>query len=121
MVIRVKRAYEEASPADGRRVLVDRLWPRGVRKENARVDAWVREVAPSGELRKWFGHDPGRWEEFKRRYFKELETHREHVEDLCQQLRSDTVTLLYGAKDAEHNNAIALREYLTRRRKWRTD
>jgi uncharacterized protein YeaO (DUF488 family) len=120
MTIRVKRAYEAPSREDGERILVDRLWPRGVRKDKARVDAWVRDVAPSSQLRKWFGHDPDRWDEFKRRYFRELDAHKERIEALRRQLRGQIVTLLYGTKDTEHNNAAALRDYLTRHRKWRT-
>lgn len=122
MAVRVKRAYDRAAPSDGKRILIDRLWPRGVSKTEARIDGWVKDIAPSSQLRKWFGHDPEKWDEFKRRYFRELDDCRGQVEDLRRQSRGSTVTLLYGAKDTEHNNAIALREYLkTGARKWRSD
>jgi uncharacterized protein YeaO (DUF488 family) len=112
MRIGVKRVYEDAGAADGRRVLVDRLWPRGVSKEKARIDQWLKEIAPSDGLRKWFGHDPARWNEFKRRYCAELEANAERVRELQELARRGAVTLLYAAKDEEHNNAVALREFL---------
>lgn len=114
MAIRVKRAYEKPETQDGYRVLVDRLWPRGLAKEAIQIDAWLREIAPSDELRRWFNHDPGRWSEFKRRYFEELEGHPREVEGLIQQAREGQVTLVYAAKDERFNNAVALREYLGR-------
>jgi uncharacterized protein YeaO (DUF488 family) len=120
MAMRVKRAYDKAARTDGTRILVDRLWPRGVRKVEARIDAWAKDLAPSIQLRKWFGHDPGKWNEFKRRYFEELDVRGDRVGVLRRQARGKTVTLLYAARDTEHNNAVALREYLTGRRKWRT-
>ena len=112
--IRVKRAYEKADPSDGYRVLVDRLWPRGVRKENLRLDEWAKEIAPSTDLRKWFGHDPTRWEEFCRRYRDELASpeRREIMERLAQLSRQGPVTLVYGAKDEEHNNAVVIQDML---------
>lgn len=112
----LKRAYEDAESADGYRILVDRLWPRGVSKEEARIDLWLKEIAPSTELRKWFGHDPGKWKEFQKRYFRELDEHADAVKKIEEQLREGHVTLVYGARDEEHNDAVALREYLARRK-----
>jgi uncharacterized protein YeaO (DUF488 family) len=112
MAIRLKRAYEAPGASDGYRVLVDRVWPRGVKKDEARIDAWLREVAPSTELRKWFGHDPAKWNEFKSRYFAELENHREALNDLLGRVREGRITLVFGAKDETHNNAVVLKEYL---------
>lgn len=120
MDMRVKRVYEKASRRDGKRILVDRLWPRGVSKDEARVVVWIKQVSPSSELRRWFGHDPKKWDEFKRRYFEELDTRQEQVQELRQQFKGRTITLLYAARDAEHNNAVALREYLAKRFQWRT-
>lgn len=116
-MIRLKRAYEERSPVDGQRVLVERLWPRGVTKAKAAVDRWLKEVAPSAALRKWFGHDPVKWPQFQQRYWKELEgdDQREAVEWLRQQTRSGTVTLVYAARDTERNGAVALKAFLERR------
>jgi uncharacterized protein YeaO (DUF488 family) len=110
--IRLKRAYDKPAKADGRRILVDRIWPRGLTKKDARIDEWLKEIAPSTGLRKWFGHDPSRWEEFKKRYFRELDNKRERVQQLVRESKKRTVTLLFGAKDTEHNNAVALKEYL---------
>ena len=113
MPFKVKRVYEAPSPDDGFRVLVDRLWPRGLSKSTARVDLWLKEVAPSDALRRWFGHDPRRWEEFRRRYFAELEGKKDLVRVLIDAEREHgTVTLLYSARDALRNNAVALLEYL---------
>jgi len=112
MDIRLKRAYTAPAPGDGFRVLVDRLWPRGVAKEGARIDLWLKEIAPSTELRKWFGHDPARWAEFRRRYFQELDQSPEAVATLVERARRGTLTLIYSAKDTEHNQARALAEYL---------
>jgi uncharacterized protein YeaO (DUF488 family) len=114
--IRLKRAYEEAAPEDGQRFLVERLWPRGVRKADLRLDGWHKEVAPSPELRRWFGHDPKKWPEFKRRYFGELREHEEALAPLQAAIDRGPVTLVYGSRDTEHNAAVALREYLERRR-----
>jgi uncharacterized protein YeaO (DUF488 family) len=108
--IRLKRVYEEPSADDGFRVLVDRLWPRGLTKEKARVDLWLRELGPSTELRQWFAHDPARWEEFRRRYASELRGKGELLGQITG--HPGPVTLLYGAKDEEHNQAVALQEYL---------
>ena len=112
MTMKLKRAYEPRSDDDGFRVLVDRLWPRGVRKEEAAVDLWLREIAPSDELRKWFGHDPEKWREFRRRYFAELEAKAELVAQVRDRARVGVVTLLFGAKDEEHNQAAALKDYV---------
>ena len=113
--ILLKRAYEPPAPEDGRRFLVERLWPRGVRKADLQLDGWLKEVAPSRELRQWFGHDPKKWPEFKRRYFEELRKHDEALEPLRAASLLDPVTLVYGSHDTEHNAAVALREYLERR------
>jgi uncharacterized protein YeaO (DUF488 family) len=112
MPFKHKRAYEKPARGDGCRVLVDRLWPRGVSKAEAKIDHWAKELAPSTALRKWFGHDPERWPEFKRGYFAELESQGEALGELRKLARGKTVTLVYGAKDVEHNQAVALKEYL---------
>jgi uncharacterized protein YeaO (DUF488 family) len=112
MAFRLKRVYDNPAKADGRRVLVDRVWPRGLTKEKAQIDDWLKEIAPSTRLRKWFGHDPARWKEFKKRYAADLIGQRKQVEQLAQQARKRTVTLLFGAKDIEHNNAVALKEHI---------
>jgi uncharacterized protein YeaO (DUF488 family) len=108
--IRIKRVYEEPDEFDGIRILVDRLWPRGLTKERACVDLWLKDIAPSTELRKWFGHEPNKWEEFKSRYLGELEENREQIRLLKQEMDKGTVTLVYGAKDEEHNEALVLQE-----------
>lgn len=110
--IRAKRVYEEPGPGDGYRVLVDRVWPRGLSKENVKADEWLKDVAPSNELRKWFGHDPDKWQEFKKRYRAELKVQEEAVQSLLDAAGKSVVTLLYSAKDEEHNQAVALKEYL---------
>jgi uncharacterized protein YeaO (DUF488 family) len=109
---RFERAYEPPSEADGTRVLIDRLWPRGVTKAKAAIDHWFRDLAPSTELRKWFGHDPARWNEFRRRYTAELMQHRERLDDLLQMASEGPVTLIYGARDEQHNDAVVLKEVL---------
>lgn len=115
-MIRCRRAYDEPRDDDGVRVLVDRYWPRGVSKEALELDAWKKELAPSDELREWFDHDPDRWEAFRERYHLELEEHKEAVGELLEAHRATgTLTLVYGARDTEHNNAVALRDYLRRR------
>jgi uncharacterized protein YeaO (DUF488 family) len=112
--IRLKRVYDKPAKSDGRRVLVDRIWPRGLTKREARVDEWLKEIAPSAKLRKWFGHDPARWKEFKKRYAAELDDQRDQIEHLARAANQRTVTLLFGAKDTEHNNAVALKDYIAR-------
>src|SRR4051812_46330772 len=112
MKIKTKRVYEPAAKEDGTRFLVDRLWPRGLSKADARVDHWFKDVAPSNELRRWFGHDPAKWPEFRRRYFGELEGKAESIARIKEAAKQGRVTLLYGARDTDHNNAIVLLEYL---------
>lgn len=114
MRINIKRAYEKASKADGKRILVDRLWPRGLTKEKAAIDLWLKDIGPTTELRKWFGHDPDKWKEFQKRYQKELKKNKEQVTLLNEQLKKGDVTLVYGARDEEHNEALVLREWLSR-------
>jgi uncharacterized protein YeaO (DUF488 family) len=111
-MIRVKRVYDPASPDDGIRLLVDRLWPRGLNKSSVKLDAWLKDFAPSDDLRKWFGHDPARWNEFKRRYFVELDKVPTLRQVILPANGRRTVTLLFAARDLEHNNAIALKSYL---------
>ena len=113
MTVALKRAYEAASDSDGTRVLVDRLWPRGVTKAKARIDVWLKDVAPSTQLRKWFGHDPGKWVEFQQRYRAELKGS-EALAELRKLVRKGHVTLVYGAKDEEHNDAVVLAKLLRR-------
>ena len=113
--IRLKRAYDAAGDADGYRILVDRIWPRGVSKEKLRLDDWPKELAPSTELRKWIHHDPKKWEEFKKRYFEELEDQKEALEALEKTCREKTVTLVFAARDTERNNAAALKDFLEAR------
>jgi uncharacterized protein YeaO (DUF488 family) len=114
MNIKIKRVYEQPDKDDGRRILVDRLWPRGLTKEKAGVDLWLKEIAPSTELRKWFGHDPDRWEEFKERYRAELEEagKMEVLRNIAERAREENVTLLFGAKDTRHNDARALEAFI---------
>jgi len=114
MNIMTKRVYDNASASDGFRILVDRLWPRGLKKEEAGIDVWLKDVAPSDGLRKWYNHDPERWNEFKKRYFEELSSNPAPVKEIACRAAKGKVTLLYGAKDEEHNNAHALKEYLLR-------
>jgi uncharacterized protein YeaO (DUF488 family) len=114
MTIRVKRVYEPRTRQDGLRVLVDRLWPRGLTKADAKVDYWPRDLAPSNELRKWYGHDPEKWPQFKRRYFKELDGNANEVQSLLRVVRGKNVTFLFGSKEERLNNALALKEYLER-------
>jgi uncharacterized protein YeaO (DUF488 family) len=114
MDVRLKRAYESAESADGYRVLVDRLWPRGVSRERAKLHGWEKELAPSTELRQWFGHEPSRFEEFRRRYIEELRAHRPRLTALRRQARTGALTLVYGARDSEHNEAVVLAHVLRR-------
>jgi uncharacterized protein YeaO (DUF488 family) len=110
--IKLKRAYEKPSPGDGTRILVDRLWPRGISKDKAALDGWMKEIAPSTKLRQWFAHDPNRWEEFRRRYGEELRGHRDLLAELRRVARNGTLTLVYAAHDEAHNDAVVLREVL---------
>ncbi|MGD0884537.1 MAG: DUF488 domain-containing protein [Thermodesulfovibrionales bacterium] len=109
-MLRTKRIYDPVSAEDGRRILVDRLWPRGIKKENADIDEWLKEIAPSDELRKWFNHDPAKWQEFRKRYLGELKRKSTMIERLRAEARKTRVTLLFAAKDMEHNNAVILKE-----------
>jgi len=115
MTIRLKRAYDAPTRTDGYRVLVDRVWPRGVSKDKLSVDDWAKEVAPSARLRKWFGHDPAKWDQFKERYFRELDERSDAVEPLREMASKRIVTLVFGAKNTRFNNAVALKEYLEQR------
>ncbi len=111
-MVRLKRVYESPAPEDGRRILVDRLWPRGIKKDDARIGEWMKDVAPSTELRKWFSHDPAKWPEFKRRYKKELAEKSDLVKQLIDHARKGTITLLFAARDTEHANAALLKEVI---------
>ena len=115
MDIRIRRAYEPPQRGDGYRVLVDRIWPRGVSKDDLELDEWRKEIAPSTRLRKWFGHDPERWTGFQERYFAELEQKQDAVRDLVKRARQGRITLVYGARDPDHNQAVALGAYLRAR------
>ncbi len=112
MNIKLKRAYDEPSADDGYRILVDRIWPRGISKKNAKIDKWLKDIAPSAKLRKWFKHDPDKWDGFKRRYFAELKENSSAVDEVLQIAKKQTVTFVYAAKDKEHNNAVVLKEYI---------
>jgi uncharacterized protein YeaO (DUF488 family) len=114
MSIHLKRAYNAPATSDGYRVLVDRLWPRGISKEGIKIDLWLKEIAPSDDLRKWFGHDPEKWNEFKKRYFKELDDRPDVVKQLADKVNQGPVTLVFAAKDEEFNNAVAIKEFLQR-------
>jgi len=117
MTIAVKRAYDPAAPSDGRRILIDRVWPRGITKDQLRIDAWRKDLSPSTGLRKWFGHDPKKWDAFRERYGRELEQQADALDDLLAQATAGRVTLVFGARDTEHSNAVALKEHLERRLK----
>ncbi|MGC8559363.1 MAG: DUF488 domain-containing protein [Phycisphaerae bacterium] len=110
--VRIKRVYLPVLLEDGARILVERLWPRGITKEKAAIDCWLKEIAPSAELRKWFGHDPDKWAQFRRRYREELKANSAAVNTLRQWIRKGTVTLVYAARDEEHNSAVVLSEFL---------
>ena len=114
-MLALKRVYDKAEPEDGVRFLVERLWPRGIKKTDLRLDGWLKDVAPSNELRRWFAHDPNKWTEFQKRYFAELDRHPEACEPIRSAARHGRVTLIYSSHDAEHNNAVALKEYLSAR------
>ncbi|HYA11902.1 MAG TPA: DUF488 domain-containing protein [Thermodesulfovibrionales bacterium] len=114
-MIKVKRIYDPVSPDDGKRILVDRLWPRGIKKDKAKIDEWLKDIAPSNGLRKWFSHDPDKWKEFKNRYIKELKDNSELIERLRAVTKKEKVTLLFSAKDVEHNNAVVLKEVIEKK------
>ncbi len=114
-MIKLKRVYEEESADDGARYLIERLWPRGVKKDSLHMDAWLKDAGPSTELRKWFSHDPAKWQEFRRRYFAELDRAPEAWGPIRDAAKKGAVTLLYSSHDTEHNNAVALKEYIERR------
>lgn len=116
MNIKTKRVYEQPDKKDGERILVDRLWPRGLTKEKAHVDLWLKEVAPSTDLRKWFGHDPAKWKSFRGRYQTELRQHDRLIKLLIQKARAGPITLVYGARDEKHNEALILKQFLERER-----
>ena len=115
LIISVKRIYSAPEDSDGVRILVDRIWPRGMKKATAKIDAWMKDIAPSTELRKWYGHDPKKWKEFRKRYFAELKAKSQLLDQLREQIGEGPATLLYSTKETELNNAMALREYLERR------
>jgi uncharacterized protein YeaO (DUF488 family) len=117
MDVRMKRAYEPAAASDGERILIDRIWPRGVTREDAQLNEWARELAPSTELRRWFAHEPARFGAFCRRYTAELAAQEGKLRELCRRARAGTVTLVYAARDAEHNDAVVLAEVLRRGRR----
>jgi uncharacterized protein YeaO (DUF488 family) len=114
-MMHLKRVYERPSADDGVRILVERLWPRGLTKEKAAVDLWIKDIAPSPDLRKWFGHDPARWRRFKQRYWKELKERKDDVDALRRKAREGRVTFIYAAHDQEHNAALALKQFIERR------
>ncbi len=119
-MIQLKRAYEPAERSDGTRLLVERLWPRGIKKTELRLDGWLKDAAPSTELRRWFSHDSARWDEFRRRYDAELDASRKAWAPIVEASRRGTVTLIYSSHDTEHNNAVALRQYLEKKMGRRT-
>ena len=116
MNIKIKRAYEQPAEADGFRILVDRLWPRGLTKEKASLDLWLKEIAPSTELRKWFGHDPEKWSGFRGRYETELKHNDDPVKTIIDKAKKGPITLIYGARDQEHNEAVVLKQYLEKKK-----
>lgn len=116
MPISLKRAYEASSRSDGCRILVERLWPRGLSKEDAKIDLWPKDVAPSAELRRWFNHEPDKWAEFKRRYFEELRTRDEAVQPILERVRAGRVTFVFASRESRFNNAVALKKYVESRR-----
>lgn len=111
MQIKTKRVYEDYEAGDGVRILVDRIWPRGIKKESVKIDLWMKDIAPSNELRNWFAHDPAKWNEFKKKYFAELKANKRLCMELKEKIKA-TLTLVYSAKDIEHNQAVALKEFL---------
>jgi len=116
-MIKIKRIYDTPAEDDGFRILVDRLWPRGLTKEKAKVDLWLKEIAPSDQLRKWYAHDPKKWVEFRKRYFNDLHAKRELVNQIVQKTKEGDVTLLYSSKEEKINNAVALKEYIAKKKK----
>lgn len=112
MSLQLKRVYDPAEPGDGYRILVDRLWPRGMSKDQAHIDLWLKDVAPTPALRRWFGHDPSKWQAFRRRYFQELAQNTQAVRLITDRSGRETVTLLYAAKDTQHNHALALQQFI---------
>ncbi len=114
-MICLKRVYAEASSEDGKRILVERLWPRGLKKEDAKIDEWAKDVAPSTELRKWYSHDPAKWEQFKKKYWEELDEKRDLVSKLVKESRGKKVTFVFASKEEKLNNAAALKEYIEKR------
>ena len=116
--IQLKRAYDEPSPSDGERILVERLWRRGLTKVRAAVDLWLKDVAPSPQLRQWFAHDPAKWKQFERRYWKELEEQKQAVDLLRSKAKAGRITLIYAARDEEHNGALALKAFLRASEAW---
>jgi len=112
--IKTKRIYEKTNKQDGVRILIDRLWPRGIKKEEADIDEWIKDLAPSDNLRKWFAHDPNKWEKFKNKYFAELDRNKKLCKELINKGKVN-ITLVYSAKDKEHNNAVALKDYLEKK------
>lgn len=114
-MIKIKRVYDAPARDDGKRILIDRLWPRGLKKEDAHIDEWIKEIAPSAELRKWFNHDPAKWGEFKKRFFAELAGKPEAIDAIAAAAVKGTVTLLFGSKEVRYNNAVALKEYVEAR------
>lgn len=111
-MIKIKRVYEKPAEEDGTRILVDRLWPRGISKKSARIDEWMKEIGPSDKLRKWFGHEPKKWQEFKQKYWRELQVKKDLTEELKRISESGTLTLVYSARDELHNQAVALKRFL---------
>ena len=116
-MIKIKRIYDTPTEDDGFRILLDRLWPRGLTKEKAKVDLWLKEIAPSDQLRKWYAHDPKKWVEFRKRYFNDLHAKRELVNQIVQKTKEGDVTLLYSSKEEKINNAVALKEYIAKKKK----
>ncbi len=114
-MIKIKRIYEPPAADDGFRILVDRLWPRGLTKDKAKVDLWARDISPSNELRKWYGHEPAKWAEFKKRYFKEIEDKKELLDLIAQRVKGETVTFLFSSKELKLNNAAALKEFFQKK------
>jgi len=111
-MVKIKRAYDKVAPDDGERILVDRLWPRGIKKDEAKIDEWIKEIAPSNELRKWFAHDPSKWKEFKKRYLDELKNQSNIIARLKSRAKNGNITLIFSARDTQHNNAAVLSEVI---------